>query len=231
MTLNQNNLSTPRIQLSPSILSADLTHLAEQVQQAEAAGADRFHVDVMDGHFVPSFGFNPKIVDAVRRSTSLPIDVHLMIERPDPLIQPFIDAGATGVLVHVEGNAHLHRTVDLIRSLGCQVGVAINPATPVMTVHQILPFLDIVLVMTVNPGFGGQFFIEATLSKILQLRQRIDSSALSCSLMVDGGITPETGKQTIEAGADILVAGTAVYDAGESVSAAIARFKQIQTLR
>jgi ribulose-phosphate 3-epimerase len=203
--------------IAPSILSADFTRLGEQIAEAEAGGADWIHVDVMDGHFVPNITIGPLIVEAARRATDLPLDVHLMIEQPDRYIGDFIKAGATWLTVHQETCPHLHRTLQAIRELGARPGVALNPATPVETLVDALPFLDMVLVMTVNPGFGGQSFIPECLPKIARLSQRLEAmSRLDIEIEVDGGIDPKTAPAVAAAGATVLVAGSAVFSGGSA---------------
>jgi ribulose-phosphate 3-epimerase len=211
------------IKLAPSILSADFARLGEQVQEAERAGADRIHVDVMDGHFVPNITIGPVVVKWLRPVTRLPLEVHLMISQPDQFLDAFAEAGADSMLVHQEGNPHLNRTVQHIHSLKKKAGVVINPATPTGTIDEIFPDVDQVLVMTVNPGFGGQKFIEGTLSKISNVRQMIDQRNPDCELSVDGGIDTETAPRVVQAGARVLVAGNAVYAAKEGVAAAMKR--------
>jgi ribulose-phosphate 3-epimerase len=208
------------IQIAPSILSADFCQLGDQVAAAEAGGADAIHCDVMDGHFVPNMTIGPLVIEAVRRATSLPIDVHLMIERPERYIPAFVDAGATCLSVHGETCPHLHRTIQQIHELGARASVALNPATPLHTLDEILADLDMVLVMTVNPGFGGQSLIESTLDKVRRLRERIRRQALATDVEVDGGINVETIGRIVEAGANVLVAGSAVFGASGSVPAA-----------
>lgn len=203
------------VKIAPSILSADFTRLAEAVAQAEAGGADWIHVDVMDGHFVPNITIGIPVVAALRGATNLPLDVHLMIERPERYVDAFIDAGADWLTVHQEASVHLHRTIERIRQKGAHPGVAINPATPVQTLTEILPFVDLVLVMSVNPGFGGQRFIPTCTGKIAALRRELDERGLwPIELEVDGGIAESTAGEVVEAGATVLVAGAAVY--GES---------------
>ncbi len=214
------------IKIAPSILSADFAHLGNQVREAEAAGADYIHVDVMDGHFVPNLTIGPLVVRAIRPLTRLPLDVHLMIEAPDRYLEDFARAGADILTVHPEASVHLHRTVQAIHHLGIKAGVALNPATPLVHIEEILPFVDLVLLMTVNPGFGGQAFIEAMLPKIARLRKMIDERGLNCELEVDGGIGPETAPKVVAAGARVLVAGSAVFGAKESVAAAIRRIRE-----
>jgi ribulose-phosphate 3-epimerase len=201
------------IKLAPSILAADTAHLADQVAQVVAAGADRIHVDVMDGHFVPNITFGPVIVRWLKPVCSVPLEVHLMIEQPDRYLEDFAQAGADTLIVHQEGAVHLHRTVQAIHALGKRAGVAINPATPASLLEEILPDLELVLVMTVNPGFGGQQFISGTLPKIRRVRQMIDRARAGCELEVDGGIEPHTAPLVVEAGAGVLVAGSAVFHA------------------
>ncbi len=211
-----------RVLLAPSVLSADFGHLARDVRRAEEAGADWIHVDVMDGHFVPNLTIGPGVTAALREATSLPLDVHLMIEAPERLIPAFVDAGADRITVHQEAAVHLHRVVSQIRSLGAGVGVAVNPATPVETLRDILPELDLVLIMTVNPGFGGQAFIPASLSKIARARELIERTgrAADIRLQVDGGVDLATARAVVDAGADVLVAGSAVFavDGGPEVA-------------
>ena len=199
------------IKIAPSILSADFARLGEEVQAVAKAGADYIHIDVMDGHFVPNLTIGPLIVEAVRKVTGLPLDVHLMIENPDRYIADFARAGADLITVHQEAVPHLHRTVQLIRSLGKKAGVSINPATPAATLDVILDDLDLVLVMTVNPGFGGQGFIDSGLAKIAALRHEIDSRGLRVELEVDGGVKPDNIGRIAAAGADVFVAGSAVF--------------------
>jgi ribulose-phosphate 3-epimerase len=199
------------IQIAPSILSADFCRLGEQVAAAEAGGADCIHCDVMDGHFVPNMTIGPLVVEAVRRSTSLPIDVHLMIEQPERYIPAFVAAGATSLSVHGETCPHLHRTIQQIHELGARASVALNPATPLNTLDEILPELDMVLLMTVNPGFGGQSFIEATCDKVRRLRAMSGEPERSLDVEVDGGINVETAGRVVAAGANVLVAGSAVF--------------------
>lgn len=203
------------IKIAPSILSADFSRLGEEIAAIDAAGADYIHVDVMDGHFVPNITIGPLIVDAVRKVTQKPLDVHLMIENPDLYIPGFAKAGADIIVVHEEAVAHLHRTVQLIKSLGKKAGVSINPGTPVNTLESILDDLDLVLVMTVNPGFGGQSFIDSCLPKIEALRRMIDSRGLQVELEVDGGVKVDNIAKIARAGADVFVAGSAVFNADD----------------
>ena len=203
------------IKIAPSILSADFSRLAEEVQAVDRAGADYIHVDVMDGHFVPNITIGPLVVNALRKVTDKPLDVHLMIENPDLYIADFAKAGADIITVHQEAVPHLHRTVQLIKSLGKQAGVSLNPATPVETLDVILDQLDLVLVMSVNPGFGGQAFISSALDKIRALRQRITQRGLATELQVDGGIKVDNIREVVAAGADVLVAGSAVFNAND----------------
>lgn len=202
------------IRIAPSILSADFAKLGEQVRAVTQAGADYIHVDVMDGHFVPNLTIGPSIIKAVRRYSELPFDVHLMISPVDPYIDDFVEAGADIITVHVEAGPHLHRTIQKIKDTGRKAGVALNPATPAAAVDHVLGDVDLILVMTVNPGFGGQSFIESQLEKISVLRSKIDASGRDIELEVDGGINFKTAPLAIAAGANILVAGTATFDGG-----------------
>jgi ribulose-phosphate 3-epimerase len=213
------------IRIAPSILSADMGRLADQVKLVVDAGADRIHVDVMDGHFVPNLTFGPVVVRWLRPVTSVPLEVHLMIEEPDRFLDAFAEAGADTLIVHQEGAIHLNRTVQAIRALGKRAGVAINPATPASVLEEILPDLDLVLVMTVNPGFGGQKFLAGMLPKIRRVRHMIDQVCPGCDLEVDGGIESHTAPLVVEAGADVLVAGSAIYGDKEGPSAGIDRLK------
>ena len=199
------------MKIAPSILSADFSRLGDEIRAIEQGGADYVHIDVMDGHFVPNITIGPLVVDAVRRVTALPLDVHLMIEHPDRYVGDFAKAGADLIVVHVEATTHLHRTIQLIRSFGKKAGVSLNPATPLTTLDMILPDLDLVLLMTVNPGFGGQSFIESCLPKITQLRQRIDQLGKPIELEVDGGVKIDNIERIAAAGADVFVAGSAVF--------------------
>ena len=201
------------VKLAPSILSANFAKLGEEIKEVEKAGADYIHVDVMDGHFVPNITIGPLIVDAIRPVTDLPLDVHLMIENPDQYIEAFAKAGASIITVHQEASVHLHRTVHFIKSLGVKVGVAINPSTPVTMLEPILHDIDLALVMTVNPGFGGQSFIDETVSKIKTLAEWKRTRGHTYEIEVDGGINPETAKICTDAGAEVLVAGSAIFNA------------------
>ncbi len=200
-----------RVLISPSILSADFSRLGEQVREADAAGADAIHIDVMDGHFVPNITIGPLVVRAVRRVTELPLEVHLMIEQPERYIADFAEAGADLIIVHVETCPHLDRTLHQIREAGVRVGVTLNPATPVMALQEILDLVDHVLVMSVNPGFGGQSLIPYTLGKVRQLVALRDERHLGYDIEVDGGINAETAPSVVEAGANILVMGSAIF--------------------
>ena len=204
------------IRIAPSILSADFAKLGAEVAAVALAGADLIHIDVMDGHFVPNLTIGPVVVKALRPHSRLPFDVHLMIAPVDPYIAAFADAGADIISVHPESGAHLHRTIQLIKSLGKKAGVALNPATPVEAIDYVLADLDLVLVMSVNPGFGGQAFIPSQLEKVKALRKRIDALQKPIDLEIDGGITPESAREAIAAGADMLVAGSATFTGGPS---------------
>ncbi len=214
------------IALAPSILSADFARLGEQVAEVEAAGADRIHVDVMDGHFVPNITIGPLVVRALRRVTRLPLEAHLMITEPDRYLEAFAEAGADGLTVHVEGAVHLHRTLESIVKLGRRVGLALNPATPAAVLDEVLSELDLVLVMTVDPGFGGQDFIASTVPKIRRIRELIDRVRPACELEVDGGIHPATAPLVVEAGAQVLVAGSAVFEDPAGVRAGMQRLRR-----
>jgi ribulose-phosphate 3-epimerase len=200
------------VAIAPSILSADFGRLAEEVRDVEAGGADYIHVDVMDGHFVPNITLGPLIVKAVRASTRLPLDVHLMIDNPERYIDDFVRAGADYITVHAEASRHLHRTIQRIKEHGIKAGVALNPHTPLEIIKHVIPEVDLVLLMTVNPGFGGQSFIPAVLDKIRELRLLADKYKPELEIEVDGGIQPETARACREAGANVLVAGSGIYD-------------------
>ncbi|MDM7945887.1 ribulose-phosphate 3-epimerase [Oceanibaculum nanhaiense] len=214
------------VKIAPSILSADFARLGEEVRALTEAGADYVHVDVMDGHFVPNLTIGPLVVKALRPHSALPFDVHLMIAPVDPFIEAFAEAGADIISFHPEAGAHPHRTVQLIKSLGKKAGIVLNPATPVEAVEYLMGDIDLILVMSVNPGFGGQSFIDSQLDKIARLRRMIDDSGRAIELEVDGGVNTRTAPQVIAAGADVLVAGTATFAGGTAAYAT-----NIQTLR
>jgi ribulose-phosphate 3-epimerase len=213
------------VKLAPSILAADFARLGEQVTEAEKAGADRIHVDVMDGHFVPNLSMGAPIVQSLRRVTRLPLEIHLMVAEPDFFLDEFVEAGSDSFLVHWEGNANLHRTVQRIKALGKPAGVVINPATPAAVLEEILQDVDQVLIMTVNPGFGHQHFVPTTLPKIRRVRQMIEQVKSECDVEVDGGIDAETAPLAVAAGANVLVAGTAIFGEREGIAAAMERLR------
>ncbi len=201
-------------QISPSILSADFMRLGEEIHAAEEAGADLLHIDIMDGHFVPNITIGPAVVAAIRKITKLPLDVHLMIEDPDKFLPDFIKAGADYLTVHSEASVHLHRTVQWIREQGIKAGVSINPATPVSQLESIIADIDLVLLMSVNPGFGGQKFIPATMEKIRKVKEMIRATGSRALIEIDGGVKQENAKEIADAGADILVMGSAFFESG-----------------
>jgi ribulose-phosphate 3-epimerase len=219
------NVTSRAVKLAPSILAADFARLGDQVAEAERAGADRIHVDVMDGHFVPNLSMGAPIIESLRRVTRLPLEAHLMILNPDFFVDEFAQAGTDTFLVHWEGNNDLSRTVQRIKASGRRVGVAINPATPAAVLEEVMQDLDQVLVMTVNPGFGHQHFLNTTLPKIRRAREMIDQVKPGCSLEVDGGVDATTAPLAVAAGADVLVAGSAVFNDSESVTAAMQRLR------
>jgi len=213
------------VRIAPSILAADFARLGQQVAEAERAGADRVHVDVMDGHFVPNLSMGAAIVQSLRRVTRLPLEIHLMVTDPDFFLDEFTEAGSDSFLVHWEGNNNLHRTVQRIRALGKGVGVAVNPATPSAVLEEIVQDLDQVLVMTVNPGFGHQRFIQTVLPKIARVRELIERRTPGCAVEVDGGIDATTARAVVRAGATVLVAGSSIFGDGEGVAAAMKRLR------
>ncbi|MCB0061496.1 MAG: ribulose-phosphate 3-epimerase [Caldilineaceae bacterium] len=216
------NIQRPT-QIAPSILTADFGRLTAAIQAAEAGGADSIHLDVMDGNFVPNITFGPLVVAAVRQATKLPLDIHLMVHEPDRYVSDYVEAGATNLTVHVEACLHLNRTVQHINDLGCRVGVALNPATGVEAAREILPFIDMLLVMSVNPGFGGQRFIETSTSKLRRVRRLRDELNPTCDIQVDGGINPHNIADVVRAGANVIVVGSAVFNQkgtpGENIEA------------
>ncbi len=210
------------IKISPSILSADFSRLAEEIKAAEKAGADLIHVDIMDGHFVPNITIGPPVVKSIKKVTSIPLDVHLMIEEPDRYIEDFAKSGSDIITVHAEADTHLHRTVHRIKEMGIKAGVSVNPATPLCNINFILPDVDMILIMSVNPGFGGQEFIPRTVEKIKTLKKMIDDKGCKAEIEVDGGVTIDNASEVAKAGADILVMGNAFFsskDYAEVVSA------------
>lgn len=213
--------------LAPSILSADFTRLGEQVDACQQAGANWIHVDVMDGHFVPNLTFGPLILKACRRVTDLPLDVHLMVEKPELMLDAFAESGAARLTVHVETCPHLHRTLERIRELGVLPGVTLNPSTPASALKEILPLVDLVLVMSVNPGFGGQKFIEASLGKIAEIRQMLDAIGSTAWLEVDGGVSVETLPRLRAAGADAFVAGNSVFNHRNGIQAGVGALREL----
>ena len=219
-----------RIKLAPSILSADFSRLGEQVTEVAKAGADYIHVDVMDGHFVPNITIGAPVVASLRSRTNLPLDVHLMIEQPEAHIRQFAEAGASIITVHVEAATHLHRLVESIKDLGARAGVALNPATHLSSLDEVLPLLDLVLVMTVNPGFGGQAFIDSMKDKIVRLRRILDERQANAELEVDGGITANLAPQVVKAGAEVLVAGAAIFSSKLGAAKALQEMRRALSL-
>ena len=209
--ISMSNYKLHSIKIAPSILSADFSRLGDEVRRAEEAGADMIHLDIMDGHFVPNLTFGPLIVKAIRDHTKLPFYVHLMVERPEDYIEKVVEAGGDLIIVHVEACIHLQRVLSMIRDFGVKSGVALNPATPLTTIEYVLDDLDLILIMSVNPGFGGQEFIPSTLPKIRRARRKLVKRGLEMEIAVDGGVNVETAPKIVEAGADVLVAGTAVF--------------------
>ena len=216
-----------KVKLAPSILSADFARLGEQVTEVTKAGADYIHIDVMDGHFVPNITIGAPVVASLRPVTQLPLDVHLMIEQPERYISDFVNSGANIITVHIEACPHIHRIIQMIRELGVKAGVTLNPATPLDMIEEIVPYVDMVLVMSVNPGFGGQTFIPESLEKISRLRRMFDSKKLSAELEVDGGITSENASDIVEAGASVLVVGNSIFKAREGASQALRKIREV----
>ena len=216
-----------RVRIAPSILAADFSRLGQEVLEAERCGADRIHVDVMDGHFVPNISMGPLVIKALRKVTRLPLETHLMISEPDFFFEEFVAAGSDSFIVHWEGNNNLHRTIHRVKDLAKRVGLAINPATPASVLEEVLPDLDLVLVMTVNPGFGHQHFIHSTLPKVRQVRQMIERVRPECELELDGGIDRTTAPAGVAAGANVLVAGTSIFGCSEGIAAAMRRLLQV----
>jgi len=220
-------VANTKVKLAPSILSADFARLGEQVAEATKAGADYIHIDVMDGHFVPPITIGASVVAAIRKWTDLPLDVHLMIEAPEKQINQFAEAGADIITVHIEACPEIKQIVSVIKSLGVKVGASLNPETPLSAITEILPSLDLVLVMTVNPGYGGQPFIEATLDKIAKLRAELDAKGLAAELEVDGGINAQVTPKVVKAGARVLVAGAAIFASGRTVKESLAELRAV----
>ena len=216
---------SPKVKLAPSILSADFARLGQQVSEATEAGADYIHLDVMDGRFVPNITFGPVVIEGLKPYTNLPLDAHLMIVEPERRIPDFIQAGVHHVTVHAEACTHLHRVIRQIKDGGCRAGVALNPATPISVIEEALPFLDIILILTVNPGFGGQTLIPQVLNKVSRLRAIIDERGYDVELEVDGGVNAQTAASVVDAGAHTLIAGSAVFNRQESVADAMAKLR------
>jgi ribulose-phosphate 3-epimerase len=212
-------MTEPHVEIAPSILSADFARLAEHIQMVAEGGADILHVDVMDGHFVPNITLGPPVVKAIRKVTDLPLDCHLMIETPERYIDAFADAGANMISFHPEASIHMHRTVAAIRHVGASPGVVLNPATPIGTLDEILPYVDYVLIMSVNPGFGGQKFIERSSDKVRRLRDTIRNRGLDVRIEIDGGIGPENAGEVVSAGVEMLVAGSSIFGDPDPVGA------------
>jgi len=216
----------PKLKIAPSILAADLTRLGEEIAAVEAAGADMIHVDVMDGHYVPNLSFGPMVVEALRRVTKLPLDVHLMISNADQFLKPFADAGADTLTVHLEACTHIHRTLHAIRELGIQAGLALNPGTPVDLASEIIADIDLLLLLCVNPGFGGQQFIERSIQRIQRARSMLDMYNPQADIEVDGGIDQAIAERVVMAGANILVAGTAIFGVEGGPAAAVRQLRK-----
>lgn len=219
-------ISHQLVKVAPSILSADIGRLGDEISQAIQGGADYIHVDIMDGHFVPNLTFGPLLVKAIRPYTTLPLDIHLMIDNPDTFIPEFAQSGGDILTVHLEACSHLHRTIQLIKDSGCKVGIALNPGTPLEALSEILPDVDLVLLMTVNPGFPAQTFIKSVIGKISRLRIALDEQGLTADLEVDGGINSNTARAVVDAGARVLVAGSAVFNKNATIQQALKNLRQ-----
>jgi ribulose-phosphate 3-epimerase len=215
-----------RVKLAPSILSADFARLAEQVAEATRAGADYIHIDVMDGHFVPNISIGIPIIASLRPRTNLPLDVHLMIQHPEQYVSQFADSGADIITVHVEACSSLHRLIHSIKELNVKVGIALNPATTLTSIEEILPYLDLVLIMSVEPGYGGQSFIQSSLDKISRLRKMLDNKKLNAELEVDGGITIDNAPGIVKAGANVLAIGSSIFNAKKGISQTMQMFRK-----